>query len=274
MIPKIKLNNGVEIPQLGFGTFKIEDGKPVIDAVTTALETGYRHIDTAAVYKNEDGVGTALHESGIRRDELFVTTKLWNRDQGYDSALRAFDESMKKLKLDFVDLYLIHWPTDMELISESWRALERLYKDGVVRAIGVSNFKEHHLKPILENCEVRPAANQVEFHLTLQQDQLLQYCNQQDIAIEAWSPLMQGTFGDIELVNQLADKYGKTPAQIILRWDIQKQVITIPKSVTPSRIKENFDIFDFVLSNEDMALLGQLNTETRIGPDPDDYKKK
>lgn len=274
MIPKITLNNGIEIPQLGFGTFKIDDGKPVIEAVTTALETGYRHIDTAAVYKNEAGVGTALHESGIRRDELFVTTKLWNSDQGYDSALRAFDASLKKLKVDFVDLYLIHWPTDMSLIADSWRALERLYKDGVVRAIGVSNFKEHHLQSILDNCEVRPAANQVEFHLTLQQNSLLQYCAQQGIAVEAWSPLMQGTFGDIEVVNQLADKYGKTPAQIILRWDIQKQVITIPKSVTPSRIKENFDIFDFVLTNEDMALLGQLNTETRIGPDPDDYKKK
>lgn len=270
---EITLNNQVKISQLGFGTFRIDDGKPVIDAVNLALELGYRHIDTAAIYDNETGVGQAIGDSGLARDSLFVTTKLWNRDHGYDATLRAFEMSLQKLQLDYVDLYLIHWPMDMSLVPETWKAFERLYHEGSVRAIGVSNFNLSHLTTLLPQCEVMPAINQVECHLALQQTALYDFCQQKQIRLEAWSPLMKGEFTCIETVQHLAQQYGKTPAQIVLRWHRQRGIIAIPKSVTPSRIQENLAIDDFQLSDSDMQLLAKLDESRRIGSDPDLYRK-
>ncbi|MGF9914727.1 aldo/keto reductase [Paenibacillus ehimensis] len=261
------LNNGVRMPWLGLGVWKTKEGDEVVQAVQHALEAGYRSIDTAAVYGNEAGVGQALQASSIPRDLLFVTTKVWNADQGYDSTLRAFEESRRKLQLEVIDLYLIHWPVKGKY-KETWKALEKLYKDGLVRAIGVSNFKVHHLEDLLQDSEIVPAVNQVEFHPLLNQQELRTFCKEHKIQLEAWSPLMQGNL-DLPLLSELADKYGKTPAQIILRWDLQHGVVTIPKSIRESRIRENIDVFDFTLSDEDMARLDGLNQDRRFGPDPD-----
>ncbi|MEC0209489.1 aldo/keto reductase [Paenibacillus ehimensis] len=261
------LNNGVRMPWLGLGVWKTKEGDEVVQAVQHALEAGYRSIDTAAVYGNETGVGQALQASSIPRDLLFVTTKVWNADQGYDSTLRAFEESRRKLQLEVIDLYLIHWPVKGKY-KETWKALEKLYKDGLVRAIGVSNFKVHHLEDLLQDSEIVPAVNQVEFHPLLNQQELRTFCKEHKIQLEAWSPLMQGNL-DLPLLSELADKYGKTPAQIILRWDLQHGVVTIPKSIRESRIRENIDVFDFTLSDEDMARLDGLNQDRRFGPDPD-----
>lgn len=261
------LNNGVRMPWLGLGVWKTKEGDEVVQAVQHALEAGYRSIDTAAVYGNETGVGQALQASSIPRDLLFVTTKVWNADQGYDSTLRAFEESRRKLQLEVIDLYLIHWPVKGNY-KETWKALEKLYKDGLVRAIGVSNFKVHHLEDLLQDSEIVPAVNQVEFHPLLNQQELRTFCKEHKIQLEAWSPLMQGNL-DLPLLSELADKYGKTPAQIILRWDLQHGVVTIPKSIRESRIRENIDVFDFTLSDEDMARLDGLNQDRRFGPDPD-----
>ncbi|MFB6364890.1 aldo/keto reductase [Paenibacillus elgii] len=261
------LNNGVRMPSLGLGVWKTKEGDEVVQAVKHALEAGYRSIDTAAVYGNEAGVGQAIQASSIPRDQLFVTTKVWNADQGYDSTLRAFEESRRKLQLEVIDLYLIHWPVKGKY-KETWKALEKLYKDGVVRAIGVSNFKVHHLEDLLQDSEIVPAVNQVEFHPLLIQQELRTFCKEHKIQLEAWSPLMQGNL-DLPLLSELADKYGKTPAQIILRWDLQHGVVTIPKSIRESRIRENIDVFDFTLSDEDIARLDGLNQDRRFGPDPD-----
>ncbi|KZE83455.1 glyoxal reductase [Paenibacillus elgii] len=261
------LNNGVRMPWLGLGVWKTKEGDEVVHAVQHALEAGYRSIDTAAVYGNEAGVGQAIQASSIPRDQLFVTTKVWNADQGYDSTLRAFEESRRKLQLEVIDLYLIHWP-GKDKYKETWKALEKLYKDGLVRAIGVSNFKVHHLEDLLQDSEIVPAVNQVEFHPLLIQQELRTFCKEHKIQLEAWSPLMQGNL-DLPLLSELAGKYGKTPAQIILRWDLQHGVITIPKSIRESRIRENIDVFDFTLSDEDMARLDGLNQDHRFGPDPD-----
>ncbi|MDO3675489.1 aldo/keto reductase [Paenibacillus ehimensis] len=261
------LNNGVRMPWLGLGVWKTKEGDEVVQAVQHALEAGYRSIDTAAVYGNEAGVGQALQASSIPRDLLFVTTKVWNADQGYDSTLRAFEESRRKLQLEVIDLYLIHWPVKGKY-KETWKALEKLYKDGLVRAIGVSNFKVHHLEDLLQDSEIVPAVNQVEFHPLLNQQELRTFCKEHKIQLEAWSPLMQGNL-DLPLLSELADKYGKTPAQIILRWDLQHGVVTIPKSIRESRIRENIDVFNFTLSDEDMARLDGLNQDRRFGPDPD-----
>ncbi|WP_088830089.1 aldo/keto reductase [Paenibacillus tyrfis] len=261
------LNNGVHMPWLGLGVWKTKEGDEVVQAVQHALEAGYRSIDTAAVYGNEAGVGQAIQAGGIPRDQLFVTTKVWNADQGYDSTLRAFEESRRKLQLEVIDLYLIHWPVKGKY-KETWKALEKLYKDGLVRAIGVSNFKVHHLEDLLQDSEIVPAVNQVEFHPLLIQQELRTFCKEHKIQLEAWSPLMQGNL-DLPLLSQLANKYGKTPAQIILRWDLQHGVVTIPKSIRESRIRENIDVFDFTLSDEDMAHLDSLNQDRRFGPDPD-----
>ncbi|KEQ26667.1 aldo/keto reductase [Paenibacillus tyrfis] len=261
------LNNGVHMPWLGLGVWKTKEGDEVVQAVQHALEAGYRSIDTAAVYGNEAGVGQAIQASGIPRDQLFVTTKVWNADQGYDSTLRAFEESRRKLQLEVIDLYLIHWPVKGKY-KETWKALEKLYKDGLVRAIGVSNFKVHHLEDLLQDSEIVPAVNQVEFHPLLIQQELRTFCKEHKIQLEAWSPLMQGNL-DLPLLSELANKYGKTPAQIILRWDLQHGVVTIPKSIRESRIRENIDVFDFTLSDEDMARLDSLNQDRRFGPDPD-----
>ena len=265
-----KLNNGLEMPWLGFGVFLVEPGEETEVAVKRALDAGYRSIDTAAIYENEAGVGKAIKESSIPREELFITTKLWNADQGYDSALKAFDESMKKLQIEVLDLYLIHWPVVGRYV-ESWKALEKLHKDGRVKAIGVSNFLIHHIQDILEISEVVPTVNQVEFHPRNRLVDLHNFCIENQIQLQAWAPLMQGKALDIpELVN-LGEKYGKSPAQILIRWDLQLQVLTIPKSITPHRIVENCQVFDFEISDEDMALIESLNRDERVGPDPDNF---
>lgn len=261
------LNNGVEMPWLGFGTYKVEDGHSVIASVKEALKTGYVHIDTASYYKNEPGIGTAIKESGIPRKDLFLTSKVWNSDQGYEKTLKAFESSLKKLGTDYLDLYLIHWPTP--LFNETWRALEKLYKDGDLRAIGVSNFTVDHLKGLMASAEIMPMVNQVEFHPMLVQDDLRDFCKNNSIQLEAWSPLMRGRVFEIPLLKELARKYGKSISQIVLRWDLQMGVVTIPKSTTPSRIKENADIFDFEISDEDMVRIHQLDQGMRMGSAPD-----
>lgn len=263
------LNNGVKMPWLGLGVWKAKDGEEVKGAVRSAIESGYRSIDTAAVYGNEVGVGEGIRQAGIDRDQLFITTKVWNADQGYDSTLKAFDESVKRLGIETLDLYLIHWPVKGKYV-ETWRALEKLYRDGYVRAIGVSNFHTHHLEDLRQNSEIIPAVNQVEFHPLLTQKELLAYCQENGIQMEAWSPLMQGNL-DHPLLVELGQKYGKSPAQIIIRWDLEKKVVTIPKSITPARIAQNADVFDFSLSAEDVEKINALNANKRFGADPDNF---
>jgi diketogulonate reductase-like aldo/keto reductase len=266
----VTLHNGVQMPWLGLGVYKVKDGEEVINAVRTALEIGYRHIDTAAYYQNEEGVGKAVRESGIPREEIFITTKVWNSDQGYETTLKAFETSLKKLGLDYVDLYLVHWPVKGKY-KETYKALEKLYKDGQVRAIGVSNFHIHHLEDLMADCEIKPMVNQVEYHPRLTQKELHAFCKRHGIQLEAWSPLMRGEVLQEAALVEIGKKYGKTPAQVILRWDLQNEVVTIPKSVTPQRIKENADIFDFELTAEEMAAIDALNLNKRIGPDPDNF---
>ncbi|WP_028547309.1 aldo/keto reductase [Paenibacillus sp. UNC451MF] len=261
------LSNGVKMPWLGLGVWKTQNGEEVIQAVKAAIQAGYRSIDTAAAYGNEEGVGTAIKQSGISRDELFITTKVWNSDQGYDSTLKAFDESRRKLGLDVIDLYLIHWPVKGKY-KDTWRALEKLYKDGSVRAIGVSNFLVHHLEDLIGQSAVKPMVDQVEFHPLLNQPELRSFCPQHQIQLEAWSPLMQGNL-DLPLLTELGAKYGKSPAQIVLRWDLQHGIVTIPKSITAHRIQENGNVFDFQLTQDEMARLDALNKDHRFGPHPD-----
>ncbi|ASS89329.1 glyoxal reductase [Aeribacillus pallidus] len=266
----VTLHNGVKMPWFGLGVYKVNEGEEVIQAVKSAIKAGYRSIDTAAYYKNEEGVGIAIKESGIPREELFITTKVWNDDQGYDSTLKAFDDSLNRLGLDYLDLYLIHWPVSGKY-KETWKALERLYKDGRVRAIGVCNFHVHHLEDLLQSAEIKPMVNQVEFHPRLTQEELRKYCKEQNIQFEAWSPLMRGGLLDNETLAEIAEKYNKTIAQVILRWDLQHEVVTIPKSTKEHRIIENASIFDFELSQEDMEKIDSLNKNERIGPDPDTF---
>lgn len=261
-----ELNNGVHMPWLGLGVYKSKEGEQVEQAVSYALEAGYRSIDTAAAYGNEEGVGRAIAESGINREELFITTKVWNSDQGYESTLRAFEASRSKLKLDIIDLYLVHWPV-VGKFKETYRALEKLYKDGAVRAIGVSNFLVPQLTELLAECEVVPAVNQVEFQPFLTQPELQTYCKERGIQLEAWSPLLQGNL-DVELFKKIGLKYGKTPAQVVLKWDLQNGVVTIPKSVRKERIIENADIFDFELTEEEVTAINSLNENRRYGSDP------
>lgn len=263
------LNNGVEMPWLGLGVWKVKDGDEVTLAVRSAIEAGYRSLDTAAVYGNEAGVGEGIRQSGIDRDQLFITTKVWNADQGYESTLKAFDESMKKLGIDTLDLYLIHWPVKGKYL-ETWRALEKLYRDGYVRAIGVSNFHIHHLEDLRQHSEITPVVDQVEYHPLLTQKELLAYCEERNIQMEAWSPLMQGNL-DHPLLAELGQKYGKSPAQIVIRWDLENRVVTIPKSITPERIRQNADVFDFSLSAEDVEKISALNENKRFGADPDNF---
>lgn len=257
------------MPWLGLGVWQAKNGEQVINAVKSAVETGYRSIDTAAGYQNEEGVGQAIRECGVPRDELFITTKLWNGDQGYESALKAFEVSRKKLGLDVVDLYLIHWPVAGKY-RDSWKALVHLQKEGLVKSIGVSNFQPHHLQDIIDDTGVVPAVDQVEFHPLLTQRELMKYAKAHDIQVEAWSPLMQGNL-ELPLLQELADKYGKTVAQIVLRWDLQQGVVTIPKSVNAKRIAENAGFFDFTLSEEDVKAIEALNRNHRFGPDPDNF---
>ncbi|WP_426361935.1 aldo/keto reductase [Streptomyces sp. E-08] len=269
-VPAVTLNNGVEIPQLGFGVFQVADDATT-DAVTAALEAGYRSIDTAAVYGNEAGVGRALRASGTAREELFVTTKLWNADQGYDATLRAFDASLAKLGLDYVDLYLIHWPTPArDLYRDSWRALERLAEEGRIRAAGVSNFQPEHLRRLMDGSALTPAVNQIELHPALQQSELRAFHGEHRIATEAWSPLAQGAVLDDPAIVAIAASHGKTPAQVVIRWHLQLGNVVIPKSVTPARIRANLDVFDFVLTDEEMAAIAGLDRDLRTGPHPDE----
>ncbi|MFE3517473.1 aldo/keto reductase [Streptomyces sp. NPDC059166] len=268
-VPTVTLNNGVTIPQLGFGVFQVPDDETTA-AVTSALEAGYRSIDTAAVYGNEAGVGRALASAGLPREELFVTTKLWNADQGYDAALRAFDASLAKLGLDHVDLYLIHWPTPARgLYADTWRALEKLLADGRIRAAGVSNFQPAHLHRLREESSLVPAVNQIELHPGLQQGELRALHAESGIATEAWSPLAQGALLGEDAVTALAERHGRTPAQVVLRWHLQLGNIVIPKSVTPERIRQNIDVFDFELTAADMDAIAGLDRGMRTGPDPD-----
>jgi len=266
---KVKLHNGVEIPQFGLGVFKVEEGQTVIDTVKAALSYGYRSIDTAAIYGNEEGVGTAIKESAISRSDLFITTKLWNDDQGYDRTLKAFETSLRKLDLEYIDLYLIHWPGKDKYL-ETWKAFERLYAEGLVRAIGVSNFHEHHLEKLLANANEKPTVNQIELHPRLSQENLRDYCKDKDIKVEAWSPLAKGRLLNEPTINYIANKHGKTPAQVILRWHLQNDIIVIPKSITPARLQENADIFDFQLSLDEINQLDQLNMNERTGSNPDE----
>ncbi|WP_276353907.1 aldo/keto reductase [Cohnella caldifontis] len=265
----VTLHNGVRMPRLGLGVFKVKEGEEVERSVRAAIETGYRSIDTAKAYGNEEGVGRAIKDSGAARGDLFVTTKVWNSDQGYESTLQAFEASRRRLGLDAVDLYLVHWPVKGKYL-ETYRALEKLYKEGYVRAIGVSNFQIHHLTDVLEHCEIKPMVNQVEYHPLLSQVPLREFCERNGIQLEAWSPLMQGHL-DVPAIQAVAGKHGKTAAQVVLRWDLQHGVVTIPKSTNEHRIRENADIFDFELSDEDMRALDGLNRNRRFGSDPDNF---
>ena len=265
---KVTLNNGVEMPWLGLGVFQASEGGEVENAVKTALKTGYRSIDTAALYGNEQGVGTGIKESNVPREEVFVTSKVWNSDQGYRSTLKAFEVSLDKLQTDYLDLYLIHWPMGKRSV-ETWKAMEELYEKGKIKAIGISNFTVSHLEAFLKECKVQPAVNQVEFHPELVQQELLDYCDSKNIRLEAWSPIIKGKVNDLPVLQALAAKYGKNPVQVTLRWEIQKGVVTIPKSANPERIASNADIFDFEISDKDMTKIDRLNKNNHIGPNPD-----
>ena len=265
-----ELHNGVQMPYFGLGVYQSDDGSEVINAVKAALNHGYRHIDTAAIYHNEEGVGTGIRESSVKREDVFLTSKVWNIDQGYDTTLKAFEASLERLGTDYLDLYLIHWPKG-ELSKETWKALEKLYMEERVRAIGVSNFLQHHLEDLLPSVEIVPMVNQMEFHPYLVQQDLIDFCTSKNIQYEAWSPLMQGHIFELDMMKDLASKYNKTIAQVVLRWDLQKGVITIPKSSKPERIKANANLFDFELSDEDVQLLDSLEKGKRFGPDPDNF---
>ncbi|MFE6756041.1 aldo/keto reductase [Streptomyces sp. NPDC057684] len=268
-VPPIILNNGVEMPQLGFGVWQVPDAEAE-KAVATALEAGYRSIDTAAIYGNEEGTGKAIAASGIAREKLFVTTKLWNADQGYDATLRAFDASLDKLGLDYLDLYLIHWPLpSKDSYVDTYKAFEKIYSDGRAKAIGVSNFLPEHLERLIGETSIIPAVNQIELHPHLQQRAAREFHAEQGIATEAWSPLGQGKgLLEVPAIVAIAQKHGRTPAQIVLRWHVQLGNVVIPKSVTPSRIVENIDVFGFELDVEDIAAISALNEDRRLGPDP------
>ena len=272
-VPQITLNNGQSIPQLGFGVFQIEP-KDTAEAVSTALKVGYRHIDTAEMYGNEREVGEAVAKSGLDRADIFVTSKLSNDAHLPEDARLAFELSLQELGFDYVDLFLIHWPLptryDGDFVS-TWKALEEFYRDGRARSIGVSNFQPHHLRRLHENTEIPPAVNQIEVHPFLTQDEVRGFCAEHGIAVEAWSPIGQGLELDDPTIVSIAQRAGKTPAQVILRWHIQRGDIIFPKSVTPSRVKENFDIFDFELADGDVAEISALNKDQRTGPDPDKF---
>jgi methylglyoxal/glyoxal reductase len=263
-----KLSNGVEIPMLGFGTFKIPDDQAA-EVVKNAIIGGYRHIDTAAVYRNEIGVGKGIKDSHVAREDIFLTTKCWNDDQGYQSALEAFEKSCQRLQTNYIDLYLIHWPKPLN--SATWKAFEELYQQGRIRAIGVSNFHQHHFEELMKTAIIKPMVNQIEYTPRLTQKPLKTYLESEGVAMESWSPLMRGKISEIELLKNLSAKYGKTVAQIVIRWNIDTDVIVIPKSVTLQRIKENFDIFDFHLSQDDIEAINLLNKNLRTGPDPDNF---
>jgi len=270
----VALSNGVQMPWLGLGVFQVEDGATVVESVRAAIKNGYRSIDTAAIYQNESGVGQGIREgiaiAGINREDLFITSKVWNDDLGYEETLAAFETSLEKLGLDYLDLYLIHWPKAGKY-KEAWRALETIYKNGKVKAIGVSNFQIHHLEDVMKDAEIVPMINQVELHPKLTQTELRAFCQRNDIQVEAWSPLMQGLLLEHELLKNIGAKYNKSVAQIIIRWDLQNGIITIPKSIKEHRIIQNADVFDFALTDSEMEQIAGLNENLRVGPDPDNF---
>ena len=267
-VPAVTLHDGVEIPQLGFGVFQVPPEKTQ-EVVEEALEIGYRHIDTAAAYRNERGVGAAIAASGIPRDEIFVTTKLWNSHQGYESTLGAFEKSLARLDLDRIDLYLIHWPVPTEgRALDTWRAFERIHEEGRSRTIGVSNFRIEDLEQLEDEAATQPTVNQIELHPHLPQAELRAWHAEHRIATESWSPLAQGDLLVNETIASVAARHDRTPAQAILRWHLQLGNVVIPKSVTPARMRENFELFEFELSEEDMTEIAALDVGQRIGPDP------
>ena len=267
----IKLNNEVEMPAIGLGVFQVENDTTA-EIVKNAIELGYRSIDTAAIYGNEAGVGEgiklALASTGLNREDLFITSKVWNAGLNYEETVSAYEESLEKLGLDYLDLYLIHWPGKNKF-AESWSALEDLYIEGKIRAIGVCNFNISHLQDLMKNARVTPVINQVEFHPRLQQQSLRAFCKEHNIQLEAWAPLMQGGLLEDPTIANIAEKYGKSNSQVILRWDIQNGVITIPKSVRKERMAQNADIFDFSLTVEEMQIINAMNLDKRVGPDPE-----
>ncbi len=264
----VALHGNVQIPLLGFGTFRVKEGRDVEQAVAAALDLGYRHVDTAVIYRNEEGVGRAIAASGIDRSEIFVTTKLWNSDQGYEPTLEAIDASLGRLGMDYVDLYLVHWPKPANTV-ETWRAMEEIQASGKARAIGVSNFLTHHLDLLLESANVVPSINQIQFHPHLQSPDLVEYCDEHGIEIEAWGPLKQGLIlDDVELA-AIAGAHSVTVPQVVLRWMLQRGVVAIPKSVTPSRIAENADLYGFELSALEMVTINAMDRDDRVGPHPD-----
>ena len=264
----IELANGVVMPTFGLGVWQMKDGEEVSNAVKWAIEAGYISIDTAAEYGNETGVGKGIKESGINREDLFVTTKVRSEMQGYESTLQAYEDSLERLGLDYVDLYLVHWPVEGKT-KDTWRALEKLYKDKKVRAIGVCNFHVHHFEELLKDAEIVPMVNQIELHPLLSQEPIREYCNEHNIVVEAYSPLGSGKILNHPVIQEIAEKYNKTVAQVLLRWDIQIGVVTIPKSTHKERIYENADIYDFELTQEDMDNINALNKNERVGGDPE-----
>ena len=274
----VTLNNGLKMPLVGYGVFRVPEGDDLAEAVKTAIAKGYRSIDTAQVYRNEESVGrgirAAIEEGIVTRDELFITSKVWNDGLSYEETLAAYDSSLEKIGLDYLDLYLVHWPGIDENYIEVYKALEKIYQDGRVRSIGVSNFHVHHLENLLKETTVVPVINQIEFHPHLTQEEVRAYCQDKGIQVEAWSPLMNGSLLEEALIQELASKYGKTPAQIVLRYDVQHNVVTIPKTMTPTRMVENLDIFNFSLTDEEMAQLDALNDGLRCGPDPEKFNFK
>ncbi|MGE7692257.1 aldo/keto reductase [Lysinibacillus sp. NPDC097214] len=274
----VTLNNGLEMPLIGYGVFRVPEGDDLAEAVKTAIAKGYRSIDTAQVYRNEESVGrgirSAIDEGLVTREELFVTSKVWNDGLSYEETLAAYDSSLEKLGLDYLDLYLVHWPGIDTNYVDVYKALEKVYQDGRVRSIGVSNFHVRHLENLLKETSVVPVINQIEFHPHLTQEEVRAFCKENGIQVEAWSPLMNGSLLEESLIQQLASKYGKTPAQIVLRYDVQHGVVTIPKTMTPARMTENLTVFDFALTEEEMAQLDALNDGLRCGPDPEKFNFK
>lgn len=272
---QLTLNNGYTIPEIGFGTWKITDKEAAVQSVKEALAAGYRHIDTAAAYENETEVGQAIMESGIKREDLFITSKLWNSERGYESTLEAFEKTLERLGLDYLDLYLIHWPASVhqfenwETINvETWRAMIKLYREGRIRAIGVSNFLPHHLSALME-MEVTPMVNQIEFHPGMTQPETVKYCRENRILVEAWSPLGNGQLLQSEQIKSMAEKYKKSPAQICLRFVLQQGVLPLAKSVQASRIRENLNLYDFRIDEEDMKTLTDMDNVAYSGSHPD-----
>lgn len=271
------LNNNYKMPNIGFGTFRTPSGEETEQSVLNAIKAGYRHIDCAAAYGNEKSVGEAIRKSGVAREEIFVTSKLWNDDKGYENTLAAFNRTLEDLQLDYLDLYLIHWPIAkaskenwQEANSESWRALEELYNQGKIKAIGVSNFLEHHLEPLMETAKIKPMVNQIEFHPGMLQEEIVEFCKKHNILVEAWAPFSNGQVLNNPVLKEIADKYEKTVAQLTLRWIIQKGIVPLPKSVTPERIKSNLEVFDFEISAQDVERIDRLTDCGGSGLHPDE----